>query len=319
MVVCVVSEVTGRQVDCLPDNICDTMSLSAVLAPIQPPSSNAADRDAQSVNDSAPESLDLDYDDWEGQFEFVGPGRASTSKVGKSAADDGDDSDDLNLSVFVPNAHQPVLYDEETFLSLNPNDFLQAHHSSDSDDIDDDDDGVASADSTDPHPHPSIVRIADCRTSMRKKSNLNGLNNRTVGRKFVSAKYHAEELNNIKNRLLADELSNMKGSGMLCNNNNNNGSSNNNNNSELAADLCDNLTEQVGLGGRGKTGWCFCSCARLQFLLKKKLRGVALAVSGDRCAYNYVHGTNTLSEYAISVMCANEKDERSHAIYDHTM
>lgn len=170
------------------------------------------------TSSSSPESLDLDYDDWEGQFEFVGP------SVSQPASDRNRNSsnqdDDLNLSHFVPQPNhqhqQSVLFDEETFLSLNLNDF--------------DDCGP-----------PSELFIEDCATLL-KKSNRDSFRNNNGCRKFVSAKYHAEELNNIKNRLLADEISNMKG--MKTNQQNNN---NTNLNNELAADLCDNLTEQVGV------------------------------------------------------------------------
>lgn len=221
------------------------------------------DLDAQSSG-SGPESLDLDYDDWEGQFEFVGPSAASAPASASSASvpqrqhtkgkptktrqhvrklhassdgldedddevedddervddvdDDDDEDDDLNLSVYVPNDRRPVLYDEETFLSLNPNDF------------EDPLDSIASSTPT--------LCIENCRTTLMKKSNLDGLNNNS-GRKFVSAKFHAEELNNIKNRLLADELSSIKGN-MKPNN-----QLSGNHNNEFAADLCDNLTEQV--------------------------------------------------------------------------
>lgn len=209
------------------------------------------DIDAQSSG-SGPESLDLDYDDWEGQFEFVGPSAAATTissaagsqsqRKGRGkksrqhvrnphASSDGldededeyedDDDDDLNLSVYVPNDRRPVLYDEETFLSLNPNDFEEEPQ----------------LDSIVPAP---VICIEDCRATLMKKSNLDGLNNNS-GRKYVSAKFHAEELNNIKNRLLADELSSIKGNNMKPNN-----QLSNNHNNEFAADLCENLTEQVG-------------------------------------------------------------------------
>lgn len=199
----------------------------------------STDIDAQSLS-SAPESLDLDYDDWEGQFEFVGPSTSNATSQSNPAGkrttqsdDDNadDDDDDLRLSVFVPNARLPILYDEETFLSLNANDFESVPH-----------DG-------------QLDSIADCRASLRKRSNLDGglLLNNNSGRKFVSAKFHAEELNNIKNRLLAEEISSMKSAGGLLKANN---QLNNNNNNEFAADLCDNLTEQVG-------GAPMCVCGKL--------------------------------------------------------
>lgn len=70
-------------------------------------------------NNSEPESLDsLAYDDWEGQFEFVG------NNNGAVKATTGD-VDDLNLTAPKPNQPQrncPILIDEETFLSMQSND-----------------------------------------------------------------------------------------------------------------------------------------------------------------------------------------------------
>lgn len=177
---------------------------------------------------SAPESLDLVYDDWEGQFEFLGSSSSNTktpanhNRRQSKDRSDCDSDDDLNLSLDVSQngTQQAVLFDEETFLSLNPNDF--------------DDCGP-----------PSELFIEDCTTLLKKSNRDSLLNQNGSGRKFVSAKFHAEELNNIKNRLLADEISNMKGLKPNQNNNNNNIINNANLNNEFAADLCDNLTEQV--------------------------------------------------------------------------
>lgn len=79
---------------------------------------------------SQPDSLDLDYDMWQGQFEFVGPtvdpsavtingggcGITLQSRTTSSSLED------LRLNDYIP-PDQPVLIDEETFLSLHPNDF----------------------------------------------------------------------------------------------------------------------------------------------------------------------------------------------------
>uniref|UniRef100_A0A182K4P0 Peptidase S1 domain-containing protein n=1 Tax=Anopheles christyi TaxID=43041 RepID=A0A182K4P0_9DIPT len=83
---------------------------------------------------SQPDSLDLDYDMWQGQFEFVGPtvpinaanGNGSSS-IGITALDkqsrtSSSSLEDLRLNGYIP-PDQPVLIDEETFLSLHPNDF----------------------------------------------------------------------------------------------------------------------------------------------------------------------------------------------------
>lgn len=228
------------------------MSCSLTVAPVAPNCVAAAstplqlqpppiDIDSQSAElSSAPESLDLVYDDWEGQFEFVGPSTSASATTKHRSApngkeDDADaDDDELRLSVFQPNSRQPVLYDEETFLSLNPHDFEQP----------------LSLD----YDLDSIVGTTAA-TLLHKHSNIDDqhvlLNNQS-GRKFVSAKFHAEELNNIKNRLLAQEIGALKAGGMKANNHMNNMhqqqmNHNNNNNEFAAAELCDNLTEQVGV------------------------------------------------------------------------
>lgn len=73
---------------------------------------------------SEPESLDLDYDMWQGQFEIIGQTSASDRKN-----DNLETSDDTNLNLvfqhFDP-SKTPILIDEETFLSLHPNDFIDA-------------------------------------------------------------------------------------------------------------------------------------------------------------------------------------------------
>lgn len=164
---------------------------------------------------SQPESLDLDYDDWEGQFEFVGPNVIGSTQRNVTS----DDDDELNFNLYSPNGNRPVLVDEETFLSLHPNDF--------------DDDALSlsgpaselfieNCDGTTLSPTPV--------TKCNKDAFINSNN------KFVSAKFHAEELNNFKNKLLFTDEFSMKGLKPNSNSINN----------ELAADLCDNLTEQVG-------------------------------------------------------------------------
>lgn len=172
-----------------------------------------------SATNSQPESLDLDFDDWEGQFEFLGNQKPSRQKNRSSAYDDDDDDvdaddddDDLHFAT-VPKQQQfdsrlPVLVDEETFLSLNPNDL----------------DNVEESGPT---------------SELFIENYVGGPNQEH--KKFVGTKFHAEELINFKNKLLwGDEFGNMKGNGIINNNNNNI-------NNEMAADLCDNLTEQVGL------------------------------------------------------------------------
>lgn len=92
---------------------------------------------ATPASTSQPDSLDLDYDMWQGQFEFVGPTvpaadptttynainssnllhpNLHASRTASSSLED------LRLNDYIP-PDQPVLIDEETFLSLHPNDF----------------------------------------------------------------------------------------------------------------------------------------------------------------------------------------------------
>lgn len=74
---------------------------------------------------SQPDSLDLDYDNWQGQFDFVG------SKSSDNAADDNENGsrsseDDLTFDRPQPyNPNQRIFIDEETFLSLHPSDFIE--------------------------------------------------------------------------------------------------------------------------------------------------------------------------------------------------
>uniref|UniRef100_A0A182ISD6 Uncharacterized protein n=1 Tax=Anopheles atroparvus TaxID=41427 RepID=A0A182ISD6_ANOAO len=82
---------------------------------------------------SQPDSLDLDYDMWQGQFEFVGPtipmnpagafsGVVGCPSLDKQSRTSSSSLEDLRLNGYIP-PDQPVLIDEETFLSLHQNDF----------------------------------------------------------------------------------------------------------------------------------------------------------------------------------------------------
>lgn len=158
---------------------------------------------------SQPESLDLDYDDWEGQFEFVG---SSNNNSAKCVNDD-----DLNLSVYVP-SKQPILFDEETFLSLQPHDFEH---------------------DTDELPPISGYFIENALQSTNGDVNADSIkiSKDSLNNKFTAAKYNnnlSVEDFNLKNNRICEEFK-MKG---LKPNHLNNGNAN-------AADLCDNLTEQL--------------------------------------------------------------------------
>lgn len=105
---------------------------------------------------SEPESLDsLDFDDWEGQFEFVGNNNNnndSNQQTKNSATSTtstttiANDLEDLNLTVPLynePITNQSILIDEETFLSLQltNNDSLKYDPTNDDniDDVNDED------------------------------------------------------------------------------------------------------------------------------------------------------------------------------------
>ncbi|ETN61160.1 blastoderm specific protein 25D [Anopheles darlingi] len=88
-----------------------------------------------SSTSSQPDSLDLDYDMWQGQFEFVGGpvpqmvnggggsgGSHGSSTIDKQSRTASSSLEDLRLNGYFP-PDQPVLIDEETFLSLHPTDF----------------------------------------------------------------------------------------------------------------------------------------------------------------------------------------------------
>lgn len=94
---------------------------------------------ATPASTSQPDSLDLDYDMWQGQFEFVGPTVPAADPSSTTTYNAINSSnllhpnlhasrtassslEDLRLNDYIP-PDQPVLIDEETFLSLHPNDF----------------------------------------------------------------------------------------------------------------------------------------------------------------------------------------------------
>jgi Rab11 family-interacting protein 3/4 len=84
------------------------------LPPTLPPENGSP---ALQNGTSQPESLDLDYDMWQGQFEFVGPSPDQLVDARSTSS-----LEDLRFNDYIP-PNQPVLIDEETFLSLHPNDF----------------------------------------------------------------------------------------------------------------------------------------------------------------------------------------------------
>lgn len=198
------------------------------------------------IPNSEPVSLDsLDYDDWEGQFEFVGnnttlaakspPYPGSTTGSFLSSSND-NQLDDLNLSQSYTSLsssyhHRPILIDDETFLSVQP-----------------DDDSVLDEENSGP---PSGYFIENA----LKDLNFNGLpsynnkqriDNQNHCARNLADKINFEDLNNIKNKLNGLDVKALLAASQ--NNNNNNHLNNNNGHNkmnEFSAELCDNLAEQV--------------------------------------------------------------------------
>lgn len=194
-----------------------------------------------------PDCLDsLDYDDWEGQFEFVGnnnpalnqfPSAITTSvtpKVGSffSSSSINNSQDDLNLSYCQFNTSstkRPTLIDEQTFLSI---------HSA-SDEIDDSEvlNSISGA--------PSGFFIENALKDLHFTNGLlykEHLDNASLNPKRL------ENLNNIRNKLIStsdlEDLLSTKHRGNKKNNNNNT-LSKSNMDSKLTPESYDNLTEQV--------------------------------------------------------------------------
>lgn len=154
---------------------------------------------------SQPDSLDLVYDDWEGLFEFVGP--ISQTNIATSGSCSSEE--DLNLSVYVP-SNQPILVDEETFLSLQPGDF----------------------EGNEPQSGYFIENAFQDLTIDSIKNNKDSFNSK-FSSKFNNNSLSPDEIaNNLKNQLISDEY-------------NINGMKSNGNMNGFTADLCDNLSEQV--------------------------------------------------------------------------
>lgn len=88
---------------------------------------------------SEPESLDLDYDMWQGQFEIIGQtssGGGSSGTAAGTTENSHSSVDDSNLNlvfdrVVDPSSRAPILIDEETFLSLHPSDFMDSLQATD--------------------------------------------------------------------------------------------------------------------------------------------------------------------------------------------
>lgn len=193
------------------------------------------------VPSSEPESLDsLDYDDWEGQFEFVGNSNPAATTLTRYADEEPHPSceqDDLNLGrSYALSSNRPILIDEETFLSVQSNEFVDSGAPSgyfiENALKDLSFDGL-------PYKHQIDANHKFCVKDLANNRSLNSFN--------------FEDLNNIKNKLIsavdfdAKELLNANNNNNNINNNNHH-KSNSNGNSKMngfSAELCDNLSEQV--------------------------------------------------------------------------
>ncbi|XP_055385892.1 rab11 family-interacting protein 4B isoform X4 [Condylostylus longicornis] len=178
---------------------------------------------------SQPNSLDLDYDMWQGQFEFVGnnnknssPSDNRSSQVKSNSVKDLNfNLNDLNFS----NKH-PILIDEETFLSLHPNDF-------------DDWNNLCLSDNSSSGPNSTIYFenkettdkssiLLDLENKNLMYSNLckieNAPNKNILNQNKNSNNcFKIEDIKNFKNKLICDELTEKI---ILSKNNNNKGNVN---------------------------------------------------------------------------------------------
>lgn len=163
----------------------------------------------QEMPNSEPESLDsLDYDDWEGQFEFIGNNNNNNIHLTNHQTND---TDDLNLSAVhkSTNDNSVVLIDEMTFLTMQTND-------------DNDNDKTTS-----PSNLFNKMSMID-----NVPLNVNKINNHNNNNRFLNSNedhyINFDDIINLKNKLNSDKHNN-----------------NNIHINEIDTDLCDNLSEQV--------------------------------------------------------------------------
>lgn len=195
---------------------------------------------ATPASTSQPDSLDLDYDMWQGQFEFVGPtvvvpldpttiAISHLQHPNQHSRTASSSLEDLRLNDYIP-PDQPVLIDEETFLSLHPNDFPPS--------------GPHSGFYLDEYNHVGETQQLNNNSLVTNNNILNNklLNNKTNN--LISSVIIEEK--NAKNNLINSNLK-------LINDNPEFGnkyilkSSNGTNkmNGLIKTDLCDNLNEQL--------------------------------------------------------------------------
>uniref|UniRef100_U5EP68 Putative centrosomal protein nuf n=1 Tax=Corethrella appendiculata TaxID=1370023 RepID=U5EP68_9DIPT len=180
---------------------------------------------------SQPDSLDLDYDMWQGQFEFVGPINNPNKQLSETASSS---LEDLRLNEYIP-PDQPVLIDEETFLSLHPNDFEH---------------------SLTPSSGPQSGYYLDDLNSLDTTNNNNNNNNNSSNNNLINNKLLNNKTNNFLNSVLIEEKNvknNLINSNLKLINDNPElsnkfimkSNSNSKINGLIKTDLCDNLNEQL--------------------------------------------------------------------------
>lgn len=203
---------------------------------------------ATPASTSQPDSLDLDYDMWQGQFEFVGPTvpaadptttynainssnllhpNLHASRTASSSLED------LRLNDYIP-PDQPVLIDEETFLSLHPNDFPPS--------------GPHSGFYLDEYNHGETQQLNNNNSLITNNNNTNNiLNNKLLNNKtnnLISSVIIEEK--NAKNNLINSNLKLISDNPEFGNKyilKSSNGA--NKMNGLIKTDLCDNLNEQL--------------------------------------------------------------------------
>uniref|UniRef100_A0A182T5M4 Uncharacterized protein n=1 Tax=Anopheles maculatus TaxID=74869 RepID=A0A182T5M4_9DIPT len=208
---------------------------------------------------SQPDSLDLDYDMWQGQFEFVGPtvvvpinainGSSSsssasiigtTTSLDKQSRTSSSSLEDLRLNGYIP-PDQPVLIDEETFLSLHPNDFPSSGPQSGFF-LDDYGNPNQSGNAPEPYHHLNNNSITANGNVSGGILNIKMLNNKTNN--LISTGTIEEK--NAKNNLINNNLKLINDNPELSNKYILKSSNSSSKMSELIkTDLCDNLNEQL--------------------------------------------------------------------------
>ncbi|XP_030080929.1 rab11 family-interacting protein 4B isoform X3 [Drosophila hydei] len=228
---------------------------------------------------SQPDSIDLAYDMWAGQFEFVGPTANSTATTINQKLNNNNNSikfggernasqklssaeslEDLNLNFNTSstqnplcNAYslgvgvgeeytgfgkQPILIDQETFLSLNPADF----------------ENIVPSDS-EPNSLVFIENKLETNNnsleSNNNNNNSNNNNNKIYNLETLTSKFNNKTNNTNTNGFKLENLKNFKNK-LLCDfeENGNGGPPNGANskmNGSLSAEICDNFNEQLEL------------------------------------------------------------------------